>query len=346
MEVLKKIMLLFVIFTTSEFYGQKTKPLFQSDSIIKLTIKFNVKEVINDLEVRDYHKALLSHNLPNGTKSTHEIKVKVRGHNRANRKTCSFPPLELNFKKKNTKNSIFKGQNKLKLVTHCKKSKSSEGYIYKEYMVYKLYQLITPLSFNVRLCEVTYIDEGKVDNSFTYMGFLIEKIKDVAKRNELTVFKDSIRNQEVLNKTNLDRLTYFEFMIGNLDWSIPYRHNIKIVIDKNGSLPYGIPYDFDHSGFVNAPYANPPADMDIQSVRTRVFRGLCRYNNGYDKTTEFYQKTKPEFYALINNSTFLTDKSKKNINKYFDSFYDVLDDPKDFNKKIGKTCRAKHKHAY
>ncbi len=346
MKILKKIILLFVIFTTSDFYGQNTKPLFQSDSIIKLTIKFNVKEVINDLEVRDYHKAILSHDLPDGTKSTQEIKVKVRGHNRASQKTCSFPPLELNFKKKSTKNSIFEGQNKLKLVTHCKKSKSFDDYIYKEYMVYKLYQLITPLSFKVKLCEVTYINDSKPDDTFTYMGFLIERIKDVAKRNELTVFKDSIRNQEVLNKTNLDRLTYFEFMIGNLDWSIPNRHNIKIVIDKKGGLPYGIPYDFDHSGLVNAPYANPPADMNIQSVRTRIFRGLCRYNNGYDKTTEFYQKTKPEFYALINNSTVLGDKNKKYINKYMDSFYDILDNPKDVNKTIVKACRAKHKHAY
>jgi len=343
----KKILLiLFVIFTTSELLGQKVKTLFQSDSILKLTIKLNVKELITDLDVRDYHPAILTNNLKDGSKTTHEIKIKTRGNNRAKTETCSFPPLELNFKKKSTKNSVFKGQNKLKLVTHCKKSKIFEDYIYKEYMVYKLYQIISPLSFKVRLCEVTYIDEDKKGDTYTYSGFLIEKTKDVAKRNDLTVFKDSIRNQETLNKTNLDKLNFFQYMIGNLDWSIPYRHNIKIVIDKKGGLPYGIPYDFDHSGLVNAPYANPPPDFNISSVRTRVFRGFCRYNNGYDNTIDFYQEKKPEFYALINTSTFLTSKNQKYILKYLDSFYDTLDNPKAVKKKITTVCRVKHKHAY
>lgn len=347
MSSLKKFLILFfVISTTSELIAQNAKPLFQSDSIIKLTIKLNVKELINDLEVRDYHPAILSHDLPDGTKTIHDIKVKVRGNNRAKKETCSFPPLELNFKKKSSKNSVFKGQNKLKLVTHCKKTKSFDDYIYKEYTVYKMYQLISPLSFNVRLCEVTYINDDKKGDTFTYMGFLIERTKDIAKRNDLTVFKDSIRNQETLNKTNLDRLNFFQYMIGNLDWSIPYRHNIKIVIDKKGGLPYGIPYDFDHSGFVNAPYAYPPPDFNISSVRARVFRGFCRYNNGYDKTIEFYQDLKPEFYSLINNSTFLTSKNQKYIIKYLDSYYDILDNPKDVNKKIVTVCRVKHKHAY
>lgn len=177
--------------------AQELKPLFQSDSILKLTIKLSLKDVLTDRDERNYQEAKLSYLRPDGSKFKHKVKVKIRGNNRAKITTCRFPPLKINFKKNKTANSIFEGQNKIKLVTHCNKNKTAEQLILKEYLVYKMYQKISNYSFNVRLCEITYIDTSNEDEASTHHGFFIEDIEDLAKRNDLYVFEDSIANQEV-----------------------------------------------------------------------------------------------------------------------------------------------------
>ncbi len=77
----------------------------------------------------------------------------------------------------------------MKLVAHCQNDRSFEEYVQREYLIYKMYQHITPISFNVRLCRITYVDENKPKQQNIHYGFLIESIKDVAKRNDLTVLK-------------------------------------------------------------------------------------------------------------------------------------------------------------
>ena len=321
--------------------------MFQSDTILKLTIKLHVKEVINDLEERVYHEAFLSmHDNNKNVVSTHQIKVNVRVNNRADVNTCNFPPLEINFKKKTTKNSVFEGQNKLKLVTHCKNTSEFSDYIREEYIIYKMYNLITPISFKVRMCEITYIDLDNKRNPITQTGFLIERIKDMAKRNDMVVYKDSISHQDVCNKTEIDKLTFFQYLIGNLDWSVPMRHNIKILAPIERGFPVAVPYDFDHAGMIYTSYAMPPEGSGITNVRSRIFRGLCRFNNGYNKTIDLYQNLKPDLFSLIHNDPYLSDRSKKSLEKYLESFYEILDNPKKVNQKIRTVCRAKHKHLY
>ena len=162
----------------------------------------------------------------------------------------------------------------------------------------------------------------------------------------MVVNKDSIRHQDFCNKKELDKLTIFQFMIGNLDWSVPNRHNIKILSPKETGLPIAVPYDFDYAGIVSTPYAKPPDNMDIPNVRTRVFRGLCRFDNGYSETLDYYKTLKPEFFELIKSSNYLSDKSKKSVDKYLASFYTILENPKLLSKKITTVCRVKHKHLY
>ncbi len=325
--------------------GQKVKKLFRSDSILELSITLPIKDLISDTEERNEYESNLVFTSEDGIIHTHKIKIQVRGKTRALKQICSFPPLQLNFNKKDTKNSIFKGQNKLKLVAHCKSDNFSQELVQKEYVVYKMYEIISPYSFKVRLCKITYIDKKNPSQQNTYDGFLIESSTHLAKRNNMNVFKDSLRNQEVLNKDNLDKLVFFEFLIGNLDWSIAKRHNVKLIIGEKGELPIAVPYDFDYSGMVGTLYAVPPEGSNISDVKTRVFRGYCK-RNGYGETIEYYQSIKNQLYDVINESYFLTEKSRKNMTKYIDQFYKNLDNPKYVAKKINMACSINHKHAY
>jgi len=343
---MKYLTILFLFFiSTGALYSQKPKKLFRSDSIIELTIRLPLKDVINNRKDRKEYESTMSYNNADGTAFNHAIKVQVRGKTRALKQICSFPPLQLRFNKKDTENSIFKGQKKLKLVTHCQNDKAYEEYIQREYVVYKMYQKISPYSFNVRLCRINYINENKPSQKNIYFGFLIESTKHVAKRNDMTVFKGKIRNQEVVDKDNLDKLLLFQFMIGNLDWGFSTRHNIKFIIGEKGELPRAIPYDFDYCGMVNTPYAVPPEELELPDVKTRLFRGFCRRNN-YQKTIEFYKNMEKELHDEVNRANFLTAKSRDNMNKYIDSFYEILNSDKYAEKKIMKACKVNHKHAY
>jgi len=320
--------------------------LFKKEEPLTLVLTMNVNEVIRDVKKREYHQARLSVLDGSDTVESHDLKVKVRGNNRAKRPICKFPPLRLNFKKKHTKGTLFENQDKLKLVTHCNTKKSNEEYVMREYYAYKVYQLVSPVSFRVRLCHVKYLDEEGDFDPGPHVGFLIEDIDQLAKRQGMVIFKDSIQNQEACTRDQLDKLTFFEYLIGNLDWSIPHRHNIKLVRKDEHSAPVAVPYDFDHAGIVAAAYAKPPPDIDIRSVKERVFRGLCRPIGGYDPTVQFYQKIKPNLYEIYRKAEFLSEKSKEMTLGYLDDFYKILDDPKAVEKYIVKACRANHKHLY
>ena len=142
--LLRNLVFLLLLFISSvNLHGQKAKKLFRSDSVLELRITLPLKNVISDTEERNSYASKLSYTLPDGTVFVHNIKMKVRGKTRALKQICTFPPLELNFNKIDTKNSIFKGQKKLKLVTHCKNENAYEEYILKEYVVYKMYEKIS-----------------------------------------------------------------------------------------------------------------------------------------------------------------------------------------------------------
>lgn len=330
---------------TTELYAQEAKALFRSDSVLEVSLELPIKEVVNDTKERMKHDAKLYYTQTDGSIVNHAIKVKVRGKTRALKQTCSFPPLEVNFNKTDTKNTVFHDQKKLKLVTHCMNDDEYEEYVQKEYVVYKIYDKISPYSFNTRLFKINYVDANNPKRKNMHYGFFIERLKDVAKRNNMRVLKDSIRIQEVVNKEDLDKLVMFEFMIGNLDWSIPKMHNMKLIIGDKGSLPMAVPYDFDYSGMVDTPYALPPEESNFADVKTRHFRGFCR-QDGYKSTIEFYLSLEQDLLNEIEKADYLRDQTKKAMTKYMNSFYKNLKDPKYVDKKINKACRVKHKHAY
>ena len=64
----------------------------------------------------------------------------------------------LDFKRKQTQGTLFEGQNKLKLVTHCKEAFAKRDYLAAELLTYRLLNLLTDMSFRVRPLAITYVD--------------------------------------------------------------------------------------------------------------------------------------------------------------------------------------------
>lgn len=137
-----------------------TYELFQSDNILEICLSGNIRKLFKDRnDNARYHPILLTYKLASGDSNSLKIEVKTRGHFRRKRENCFTPPLFLKFDTAQIiSNTIFNKQTKLKLVTAC----IDEKYVLREYLVYKIYQLITEKSFNVRLVKVCFDNIEKI----------------------------------------------------------------------------------------------------------------------------------------------------------------------------------------
>ena len=318
--------------------------LFTNESLLNMTLEMDVNTVIKDIEEIDAHPAILRYTTSDIGEHKINLKVKTRGETRKNPKVCRFPPIELNFKKKQNYDNIFTGQDKLKLVTHCGKSKVYDQYILQEYLTYKHYNILTEKSFKVRLLKVKYVDSAGDNKPLERFGFLIEDKSVMAKRNGMKVTKRKLLNQDFCDRVSLDLMTVFQYMIGNTDWSITSLHNIKVITLDSASKPIPVPYDFDYSGAISTHYAQPPEILPINTVRQRIYRGFCRKTDELNRTFDIYNQHKNEIYDLYQNSEFISEKNKKRIIKYFDEFYKTINDPKRSKKAFNGACRLNHVH--
>ena len=85
-----------------------------------------------------------------------------------------------------------------------------------------------------------------------------------------------------LNPTDAARYALFQHMIANHDWSMRAGpagdeccHNARLMGAAAPGQVIPVPYDFDFSGLVNAPYASAPDELGISDVRQRLYRGYC-----------------------------------------------------------------------
>ncbi len=319
------LLFLLCLFQLGTTLGQSSS-LFDTDEVIELNLRSDLKTLFKDRgDDSQYHSATLQYKA-DLNKINIPLKIKTRGHFRKISSNCKYPPILLNFKKSSIpENSVFKGQDKVKLVTPCR----GEKYVVYEYLVYKLYNLITPRSFKARLVKVIFQDTVKNKSSMPYYGILLEEEEQMAKRNQSRSLEKIGLRPEVTQKEDFLKMAVFEYMIGNTDWSVQYQQNIKLIMTDSTSLPIAIPYDFDHAGIVRAPYANPAPELQLSSTLHRRYRGYCIPEiNQFTAVFETFNRLKDDFYALYDGNALLSSSYQSQTLKFLDRFYETINDPK------------------
>ncbi|MFQ5569922.1 MAG: hypothetical protein ACE5G0_09620 [Rhodothermales bacterium] len=314
--------------------------LFDHDDLLELTLAGDLKTIFKDKsDDRPYRPATLWLQHSRDDSVSFDIGVKTRGYYRRLYLDCNVPPLRLNFKKKEVKNTIFAGQNKLKLVTHCKNSEVYEQYTLQEYLVYKSYNLLTDAGFRVRLVRITYMDTQSKRKPVTHYGFLIEDEDRLAERLGGRLLETGVIQQKKTNREQAALLAVFQYMIGNTDWSVPGHHNIKIVFLGPDIPPLSIPYDFDMAGIISTRYAVPDARLGIRSVRERLFRGNCRTEEEFGAVFAQFDEQKEAIYSIYQDFPHLTQKNENRVVKYLDGFYKTISRPKSIKREFLAECR-------
>lgn len=300
-----------------------TRPLFANDTPVSMTLTANLRTLLRDRgETPVAHAATMTYMDDRQQLASLPLTLKVRGNFRRNRTNCPFPPLLIDFPKKKTRNTLFAGQNKLKLVTHCQ----VDEWVVREYLVYKAFNLLTDLSFRAQLTRVTYADSLGKRTPETHWAFLLEDETDMAKRNGLELSKLKQTNMAYVDSLQMATVAVFEYMIGNTDWSVPFLHNIRL-IGNTQTAPLPVPYDFDHAGLVEADYALPNQQLPIRSVRERVYRGLVYPLPLFERVFARFNAVKPQLYALYQTDSRLDKGYVKRTLRYLDEFYALVQKP-------------------
>jgi len=338
------IALAFLLPAAAEAAAEPTKPLFAGSEMVHVTITGPISTIArNAAESIAPHPATLS---LGASAEVYPIMLSARGKSRRNTELCQFPPLRVEFTRAPPATSLFSGQKRLKLVTHCRQSAGFQQYLLLEYATYQLFNLLSPVGFRARLATVDYVDtKGR---PVSRLGFFLEDADDAARRVGLreVAVGDRISTAQ-LSAREAARLAVFEYMIGNLDWSTRAGaagtgccHNAKLLGTGKTSTSnlVSIPYDFDHSGFVDAPYALPPEKIPVGNVRRRYYRGWCIHNSQALAAAAEMRTQRAALLAVLNQIPQLEERTRQRAASYLDGFFNDIASDQQVAAKLLKTC--------
>jgi hypothetical protein len=321
--------------------GEKQQ-LFEAGAPLEISLKVSIREVEDTKQDSIYLPGILYFRQTGGNTDSIKAGLKSRGNFRLN--ACYFPPLWIKFNKKDIKGTIFEGNKKLKLVLPCYKQKGSNELVVKEYLCYKLFELVSPYYFKTRLVNIDFTEiKRKKEEHFPIAGFLIEDLSATAKRLHAKALERTKLHPVALQDTATVRFALFQYMISNVDMSSVYQHNTKLIqLDRGDYI--SLPYDFDFSGLVNAPYSFVPEPggekLGTEDVRERLYRGFCQS----EEVTQFVRR---QFLAKKDAILSCADAFKKELSEddlseikdFLQDFFDILSNDSSFRDNITAQCR-------
>jgi len=304
--------------------------LFQSlssEKAISVHIKADLSAILLRKPTDEKYSAVFSYKDKSGTKRSWKAALTPRGNMR--NKHCLFPPLKLDVVKADLKAAGFNPTyDDLKMVIPCKDESIYQDLVLKEYLAYKLYNQITDLSFRVQLIDMTLEDSKNQLASITGKAFIIEKDDELAQRLNGRILKPTNASRDALDAKVFDQMCLFQFMIGNTDWYVYNKHNVKLLAAENYSFPVPVPYDFDYAGMVDADYATPHNKLPLKDVKDRFYLGPCRDKEELKATFELFDSKKSNILSACDQFAKICPTSHQYVANYIHDFYSILENPR------------------
>lgn len=318
--------------------AKRTEAFYATAEPLQVRLTTNIRRIRSDkADKAPWRAAVLSYTDADG--KTIEVPMRIRTRGIWRLKNCEFPPIRMNFRNEETKGTVFFGLDKPKLVNYCKDQDEYETYIQQEMQLYRILNLLTPASHRARLLKITYADSASGKVHATRMGIVVEEPEILAARLGGPLVEMKGASAADLDAFQDALTAVFQYMIGNTDWSTNQLHNMQLVREADGDyLP--IPYDFDFAGAINAPYTTVDPKLRIVSVRQRLFRGYCQDEQHYQAAFKLFNEKKDAIYALYSDPVGIAmpKRTVQETLKYFDEFYETINDPKRAKSQIVDRC--------
>ena len=325
-----------------------TNPLFANQAPLELRIVGPFQQLSRDGRERPERDAIVEIANSDGEPVVLDAKIRIRGNTRV--ELCDRPPLSIDFSRQQVAGTEFAGQNTLKLVTMCRRTDIYRDYLRYEFLIYRLFNVLTDASFRVRWVEVEYVyDDTKKPRSYFEPAFFIEEEWEVAERHGLDVIEREQLSLDSLDAPHTAVLMLFQYMIGNTDVAVlrgppgdDCCHNGK-VIGAEGVPLLILPYDFDQSGLINAQYASPSELLPtpITSVTQRLYRGFCQHNAEIDAAISRFNENREIMESMLDDDS-VSKRARERALDFLRESFERINDPKRLQSDImdARRCRA------
>lgn len=316
-------------------------PLFMEHSTLQVELTAPLSILLRERPEVEYLPGDFVMKTADGSAVELDAGVRARGNFRY--RNCDFPPLLLNFRRSQLEGTLLDGQNKLKLVTHCKITRRYEQTLLREYLAYRMLNVLTDQSFRVRLLQITYVDNEARRPRMVRSAFMVEDEDRLAAR--IGRERQEIERAEIntLRPDHLNLTSLFQYLIGNVDFSPVLGssneccHNYALFGSEAGSR-LAIPYDFDLAGIVNAPYAEPDRERGVERIGQRSYQGHCVNNDQVGNSIARFMEVREALYDLVAGLEALETDVRENIARYVDEFYETINDPLMVEREIVGKC--------
>jgi len=325
--------------TSNEF-----DPLFQSTDILEVRMTAPFDKILKERSDEEDIAGKFQYTNEAGELEEVDIGIRTRGISRRNKDVCPFPPLRLDFKSSQVKKSLLHKQDKLKLVTHCKdRARSYKEAPLREYLAYRMLNELTDVSFRVRLMRISYVDSDGRDADRNRYGFVIEHKDRLAKRLGIEPLKLESTRVKSLRPVYTNLISVFHYLIGNTDFSPIAGPDAKcchnhVLLGATGELLYSVPYDFDQAGLVDAPHGHTNPRFRLRNAKQRLYRGRCRNGEHLAGTIAHFSSKREALFNLIREQEGLTDATRRELTRFVEKFYEVINSPKQVERQFVKKC--------
>jgi hypothetical protein len=313
-----------------------SEALFADQTPLYLSLKASIKSLKRETNDSTYLEGQLRFQPEDALADSIDIRVRARGEFR--RSNCYFAPLKLKFRKSEIRGTLFEGNKELKLVLPCLIGAASDDLVLKEFLAYKLYEVVSPYHYKTRLVRVDFTEiKGRREREHQLLGFLVEDHGTLAKRLDGKRYRAKLAPQMQDAEASLQN-NMFEYAIGNTDFSVRLQHNQKLYYFQGKYL--SIPYDFDMSGLVNAPYAMvsnvQTLPVPITEVTERVYKGYRRDSVLVQRVRRQFLDAKPAMMkSLYDLEPYFKAQTQYNIAEaYLEDFFEVFEDDRKFEREI------------
>lgn len=314
----------------------ENRKLFASDDPLafRLTADFKAIDADKDPNSTKVYQGTIEFAGPDGQPRTVPIEIRPRAHSR--RVICSFIPLRLTFPKEGVKGTVFDGITSIKLGVHCRSDYAE--IVAREYVAYRIDNLLTPRSFRARPATATYVDAKTQKSIDTRFAIFLEDDEDLARRLGGRLTSEQNLKFAQVDSDTMTMLGLFEYMISNDDVSVMAQHNIKVVEVPSGQK-YPVGYDFDYAGLIDASYAIPNPLHHLTSVRDRYYMGPCRPADQLAPILATFESVKAAVMSIYDTAPVLSKSYRSEAKKFLQEFYHTIEQPNSVKHEF-TTCKT------
>ncbi len=301
--------------------------MLEEDETLTLELASNFEQLKDSRRQQEYQDAVLTLSGDQGQTLQQEVQIKARGKFRCIR--CDMPPVKIKFYKDTLRSAGLSKMNELKLVIPCRQGDEYKTFLFKEFLTYRLYNVLTDRSYRVKRVDLQFNCTESETEYQLQPAFILEHEEELVKRLNAKVIDTTGMPPSTYAREDYLRFQLFQFMIGNTDWIPPTEHNFGVIKIKGENTFVPIPFDFDFSGLVATDYSVPNSMTGLSTVQDRFFMGNGWSEAELEAGFQFFREKKEALLTVIEQFEELDKRERKQMAKYIEGFYDIIDSPRE-----------------